>query len=41
MLQGSVQAGDLLDIEFWTTDAKMDFLGLLELRRELRISKDM
>ncbi|CAG8886231.1 unnamed protein product [Penicillium nalgiovense] len=38
--QGSVQAGDLLDIEFWTTEAKMNFLGLLELSRELRISKD-
>ncbi|OQE24974.1 hypothetical protein PENFLA_c009G00191 [Penicillium flavigenum] len=39
-LQDSVQAGDLLDIEFWTTEAKMNFLGLLDLR-ELRVFKDM
>ncbi|KAJ6146962.1 hypothetical protein N7497_008944 [Penicillium chrysogenum] len=39
--QGSVQAGDLLDIEFWTTEAKMNFLELLDLSLERRISKDM
>ncbi|CAG8900282.1 unnamed protein product [Penicillium egyptiacum] len=41
MLQGSVQAGELLDIEFWTTEARMKFLELLDQPEELHSLRDM